>query len=217
MQILAAADLHGNHDVYEWLIMVAGVHGPDVVVLAGDLLGFSDGYESVAAAQEVDRDLVLGYLAKFERPVIYLMGNDDWIELSAQSADQQSVHGRRVAHGAFNFIGYQYTLPFMGGINERPEEDIRADLAALEPELDEHTILVTHGPAHGIMDRGILDRHAGSLALSELANIHGHIHSEFGRQGRHFNVASGGQKRAMIIDVLTMRHKVLEDHALTSG
>lgn len=32
MQILAAADLHGNHDVYEWLVTAAAERRPDVVV-----------------------------------------------------------------------------------------------------------------------------------------------------------------------------------------
>jgi hypothetical protein len=41
------------------------------------------------------------------------------------------------------------------------------------------------------------------------ADIHGHIHREFGRRGRHFNVASAGVKRAMLIDVDTMSHEVL--------
>ena len=40
--------------------------------------------------------------------------------------------------------------------------------------------------------------------------IHGHIHGEFGRYGRHFNVASAGGKRAMVIDLMTMEHRVIE-------
>ena len=133
MRILAAADLHGKHEVYEWLVAVAAARDPDVVVLAGDLLGFPHGYDTVAAAQAADRELVLKHLSRLGRPVMYLMGNDDWIELSAQSADHRSVHGRRLEYGGFNFVGYQYTLPFMGGVHEKPEEEIRADLATLEP------------------------------------------------------------------------------------
>ena len=224
MQILAAADLHGSHDVYEWLVATAAVRRPDVVVLAGDLLGVPDGYETVAAAQRADRDRVRGHLASLGRPVSYLMGNDDWSELSTQSDDQRSVHGRRIEHDGFNFVGYRFTLPFMGGVHEKPEEEIRADLETLSPMLDDHTILVTHAPVYGILDRGILDRHAGSLALAELtsrcpfrAHIHGQVHREFGRQDRHFNVASARQRRAMMIDVSTMEHEVLEGHGLTSG
>ena len=147
----------------------------------------------------------------------------DWIELSPQLDDQQSVHGKRIDHGGFNFVGYQFTLPFMGGVHEKSEEKIRVDLERLSPLLDSDTILVTHGPAYGILDRGILDRHAGSVALAEMisgcsfrVHIHGHIHREFGRQDRHFNVASAQKRRAMLIDVVSMEHEVLEGHGLTN-
>jgi hypothetical protein len=35
-------------------------------------------------------------------------------------------------------------------------------------------------------------------------HVHGHIHRCFGRVDRHFNVASGGMCRAMIIDPETL-------------
>lgn len=224
MQILAAADLHGDHDVYRWLVGLAATRRPDVIVLAGDLFGFPDGFEDVVEAQTADRELVLEHFSQFDRPVMYLMGNEDWIELAAPSDDHHSVHGQRVEHGIFNFIGYQYTLPFMGGVHERPEDEIRVDLEAIEPELDENTVLITHGPAYGVLDRGVLDRHAGSVALAELlsrcpvrAHIHGHTHREFGREGHHFNVASARHPRAMMIDVSTMNHEILGNDGLTSG
>jgi len=218
MQILAAADLHGSHDVYRWLVDLAATRRPDVIVLAGDLFGFPDGYKNVVDAQLADRELVLDHLLQFDQPVVYLMGNDDWIELASPSDDHHSVHGQRVEHGVFSFVGYQYTLPFMGGVHEKPEDEIRIDLKAIEPELDENTVLVTHGPAHGVLDRGVLDRRAGSIALAELlsrcpfrAHIHGHIHRDFGREGRHFNVASARHRRAMLIDVSTMDHEIPGD------
>lgn len=218
MRILAGADLHGVLGVYEWLVATAKSQCPDVVVLAGDLLGVPDGFDDIASAQAHDRHRVLEHLARIDQPVMYVMGNDDWIDLEPDSSRQRSIHGRRVNYGSSNFVGYQYTLPFMGGVNERSEEQMREDLRSLERDVDGETILVTHGPAYGILDRGILDRPAGSRALSELTSrrafrvhVHGHIHREFGRHGRHFNVASGGQKRAMIIDVSELSHEVLQE------
>jgi Icc-related predicted phosphoesterase len=217
MRILAASDLHGFDDVYEWLVATAAERRPDMVVLADDLLGAPDGYESVEAAQRADRERIVGRLARLRQRVLYVMGNDDWIEPASPSDNCESIHGKRAEHGALSFVGYQFTPPFMGGITEKPEEEMRVDLEALRPQPDDDTILVTHGPAHVILDRGLLDQHVGSVALAELisrcpfrAHIHGHIHGEFGREDRHFNVASGGHKRAMIIDVSTMTHEVLE-------
>jgi len=219
MRILAAADLHGDHTVYDWLVSTAAAQRPDAVVLAGDLLGVPDGFDTVEIAQRVSRDHVIGHLARVEAPVLYVMGNDDWLDLGGRDPYLCPLHGRRLDLGGVNFVGYQYTLPFMGGVNEKPEAAMEADLAELEPHLDEATILVTHGPAHGVLDRGVLDRHAGSVALAELlsrrpfrAHIHGHVHRDFGRHERHFNVASAGRKRAMLIDVRTMKHEVLGGH-----
>ncbi len=216
MRLLASADLHGFWDVYEWLVNVALVQEPEGVVLAGDLLGFPDGYDTVEEAQAADACEVVARLSAIRCPVFYVMGNDDWVDLNSSVPGIQSVHGGRVSFGAFNIVGYQYTLPFMGGINEKPEHEMEQDLAELEVLVDQETVLVTHGPAHGARDKVTIGGHAGSTSLRELVNrcrprahIHGHLHYWFGREDRHFDVASAGKKRAMIIDLETMNHRVI--------
>jgi Icc-related predicted phosphoesterase len=89
-------------------------------------------------------------------------------------------------------------------------------LSLLYSLVDDRTVLVTHSPAYGILDLGILGLPAGSLSIKELVeernpllHIHGHIHEEFGVRGRHFNVAAAGHKRAFLIDTDTMEHQVL--------
>jgi len=218
MRVLASADLHGFWDVYGWLVNVALAEEPDGVVLAGDLLGFPDGYDTVEEAQAADALDAVARLSAFKCPVFYVMGNDDWVDLNPSVPSIQSVHGRRVSFGDFNVVGYQYTLPFTGGINEKPEHEMEQDLAELEVLVDQETVLVTHGPAHGACDKVTIGGHAGSTSLRELvtrcrprAHIHGHIHYWFGRAGIHFDVASAGKKRAMIIDLETMEHSVVEE------
>jgi Icc-related predicted phosphoesterase len=90
------------------------------------------------------------------------------------------------------------------------------DLAELEALVDQKTVLVTHGPAHGACDKVTIGGHAGSISVRELVNrrrprahVHGHLHYWFGRDGLHFDVASAGKKRAMIIDLETMEHGVI--------
>ena len=216
MRILAAADIHGRHDVYAWLVDVARERQPFAVVLAGDLFGYPDGFETVEIAQEADRHQVLAALERLTQPFFYIMGNDDWVDLHGELPHERSLHGRRVELGGWSFVGYQFTLPFMGGVNERPENAIASDLAKLESLVDSRTVLVTHGPAFGALDLGVLGEPIGSPSLAELverrsprAHVHGHVHSQFGRVGRHFNVASGGKKRAMLIDLETMEHEVV--------
>jgi len=150
-------------------------------------------------------------------PVLYIMGNDDLIELASGSDRAQSLHGRQVECGRFKFVGYQYSLPFMGGTFEKPEAAILIDLARLPAPFDVQTVFVSHSPAFGILDPGFGDSQIGSKSLRKFleenpyrAHIHGHSHGGFGRKDNHFNVASAGQARAMIIDLEALEHQLLE-------
>ena len=80
------------------------------------------------------------------------MGNDDLVELDSRSDRVQSLHGRAITSGPFTFVGYQYSLPFMGGTFERPDADIESDLTRLPP-FDAATIFVSHSPAFGVPSR----------------------------------------------------------------
>jgi Icc-related predicted phosphoesterase len=138
------------------------------------------------------------------------------IELNSSSDRVLSVHGRQVRWGRLTFVGYQYSLPFMGGTFEKPEADIEADLASLPVMFDAETIFVSHSPILGVLDPGFGEAQIGSRSLQQfletkpfLAHIHGHSHAGFGHAGKHFNVASAGRRRAMLLDVETMQHHVL--------
>ena len=216
MRVLAAADLHGQRPVYNWLIATARERHVEAIVLAGDLLGCLDGFETPEDAQLHEAGMLVELLAGAGVPVLYIMGNDDLIELRSGSDRVRSIHGRQVECGRFRFVGYQYSLPFMGGPFEKPDVDIRVDLAGLPASLDAATIFVSHSPAFGILDPGFGGAQIGSQAIREfleaqpfLAHIHGHSHAGFGRRNRHFNVASAGQARAMVIDLETLRHQRL--------
>jgi uncharacterized protein len=219
MKILAASDLHGNPMAYEWLVQKAHDRGVKLVVLAGDLLGYPDGYETIEAAQQQNAQTVIHILEAIQTPIFYIMGNDDFVDLNPASDQFTSLQARRIEVGGFNFVGYQYSLPFMGGVNEKREEAIRDDLEQLLSSVDTMTVLVTHSPAYGVLDTAILNIHAGSRSIQDLirvcnvrAHIHGHIHSCFGRSGRHFNVAAGGQCRAMLIDLETLEATTEQEH-----
>lgn len=216
MRILASADVHGSRPVYDWLLTVAREHDVEAIVLAGDLLGCLDGFDTPEDAQRHEASVLTALLDGAGVPVLYIMGNDDLVELKSGSDRVQSIHGREVECGGFAFVGYQYSLPFMGGTFEKPDADIRIDLAQLPARLRPETVFVSHSPALGILDPGFGGVQIGSGALGEFleanpfrAHIHGHSHAGFGRNGSHFNVASAARRRAMIIDLETLRHEVL--------
>ena len=216
MRILACADIHGSEDVYTWLASVVIERRPEVLVLAGDLFGFPDGYPTVETAQQAQGEKITDIICKAQVPILYIMGNDDWIEWAPDSSLIQSIHGRRIQYESMSFVGYQFTPPFVGSIHEKPETDIRFDLDELAPLIDRDTVMVTHGPARHYLDKTAAGDFVGSCALSDFfashhvhAHIHGHIHRAFGRHLNHFNVAAAATRRAMLIDLDTMQHEVV--------
>jgi Icc-related predicted phosphoesterase len=217
MRILAAADLHGVPTVYEWLGQVARDNRPELILLAGDLLlgGWQD------EQQKQIQEFIVPWLKKLSAPVFYLMGNNDFVAVEYEDDRICSLHGRRLEAGGYNFVGYQYSLPFIGGVFEKPEAEIEKDVGALEPLLDEGTVLVTHSPAYGILDRTYSGQAVGSRSLASLlqrravlAHVHGHIHESFRSQGKHFNVAAAGRRRAVLLELPSLEHTVLRG---TSG
>ncbi len=212
VRVLATADIHGVMSIYEWLVGSVEEYRADLLVLAGDLFAgdWADGQREQAPQ-------IIPLLKRAAVPVFYLMGNDDNVALDYEDEQIKPLHGRRLACGSYSFVGYQYTPPFVGTIFVKPDSEIEKDLRLLEPLLDQQTVLVTHSPAYRALDRIYAGEHVGSHSLATLlerrpvlAHIHGHIHHSFGRQGNHFNVASAGQRRAMMIDLPSLNHLVLE-------
>src|SRR5262245_54445710 len=217
MRVLASADVHGRLAVYEWLLTVATDHNVDAIVLAGDLLGCPEGFETPEDAQRHEAKTLIRLLETAPVPLLYIMGNDDLIELDSHSSQVRTIQGRRITLGAFNFVGYQYSLPFMGGAFEKAEAGIETDLAHLTHLVDGRTVVVSHSPALGTLDPGFGGSRIGSASLARflertpfLAHVHGHSHGGFGRSGKHFNVASASQTRAMIVNLGTLQHDVIE-------
>lgn len=220
MRIVAIADVHGVRIVYEWLAGLAKEERADLLILAGDL--FAEGWEE---EQREQAQAIIPLLQRVPAPVLYLMGNDDFVGLDYEDERVKPLHGRRVEFGGYGFVGYQYSLPFVGGIFEKPENEIDADVKTLEPLLDTQTVLVTHSPAYGSLDRTYGGEHVGSRSLAALmerrpvlAHIHGHIHESFGREGNHFNAAAAGRHRAFLVDLPALTHRIVTDERLgTSG
>ncbi len=211
MRILAAADIHGIFSVYEWLVEQSAKQQVEVLLLAGDL--FAGGLEDEQRRQGKQ---IISILKMATIPAFYLMGNDDFVDLAYEDEQIRPLQGRRIEAGGLGFVGYQYTLPFVGGIFEKPEEEMDVDLKQVESLLDSQTVLVTHSPPHGILDRTCSGDHVGSRSLTALlqrktvaVHVFGHIHESFGNEGRHFNVASAGQHRAYVIDLPSLQHEVV--------
>ena len=224
MRILAMSDVHGDFDIYRWMQSLVVAEPIDAVILAGDLLHGAGDHLSIEEAQRREADELIKILRELERPVFYIMGNDDMIDLVYEDDRIRPIHQRTVPLGDYELLGYQFSPPFMGGIHEKLEEEIRDDLSGLEPLMHERTVFVTHTPARGFRDRTSSGTHVGSPSVLDTvgrtkvrAHIHGHIHNSFGRDGIHFNVASGRAFRAMRIDIDTMAHTVVNREGRQKG
>jgi Icc-related predicted phosphoesterase len=212
MRLLAAADTHGFEDVYRWIVAEGRSRQVDAVVLAGDLLGVPDGFSTVEDAMQASADSLKRILGSLECPVLYIMGNDDLVDLESNTEHCVSIHGIRFDLGGVGFVGYQCGPPFMRGPFEREEAELERELKSLSGIMDEGTVLITHYPAAGVLDAGFgLEAiHALIDPCPPLIHIHGHSHENFGHEGRHFNVASAGRKRAMVIDLETRTYQVVD-------
>jgi Icc-related predicted phosphoesterase len=212
MRLLAAADIHGVLSVYRWL--VTQTHSADALVLAGDL--FDADFDEGQRKQAQD---VIGILRDSKVPVLYIMGNDDNVSLDFEDDFIKLLHGRRVEIGEYNFVGYEYTPPFVGERFVKEDNEIAIDLLSFGPLVDDRTILVTHTAAFGSLD--LCDSgNVGSRAVAEflqrkpaMAHVHGHIHYRFGVEGNHFNVAAAATCRAMLIDLPSLRYEVINHPA----
>ena len=108
------------------------------------------------------------------RPIVFVMGNDDGLlgSGSAWSSEKgiAEINQRRATLGKYNFVGYHYTCPFIGGTFEKSEVDQSKDFDRLAGLIDEHTVLVTHGPPWGILDTVFDGRRVGSKALRRMVD-----------------------------------------------
>jgi Icc-related predicted phosphoesterase len=210
MRILAAADIHGSLEVYRWLTEQSEL--ADALVLAGDL--FDADFED---QQRLQAKEILKILPRSNCPVFYIMGNDDNVALDLEDVLIKPLHGNRVEFSeGYNFVGYQYTPPFVGESFVKEDAEIAADLSKLDGgAVDDRTIFVTHTPAYGSLDL-CSTGHVGSKAVADFlernpvkAHIHGHIHHAFGVDGYHFNVASAARCRAMMIDLPSLNYEII--------
>ena len=95
LRILAAADLHGSLDIAKKLSMKAKRNKVDLVVLAGDVYGYSDG--------EVG---ILEPFRKAGQKVVFVPGNCDFdAEHEMLKKEAKSIHNYYVTYGDVGILG----------------------------------------------------------------------------------------------------------------
>jgi len=95
LRILAAADLHGSLDIAKKLSVKAKKNKVDLVVLAGDIYGYSEG----------DKE-ILEPFAKAGQKVLFVPGNCDFDEEHEMLRKEgKSIHNYYVTYGGVGIVG----------------------------------------------------------------------------------------------------------------
>jgi Icc-related predicted phosphoesterase len=100
MRLLCSADLHGDVAVYDWLLTHVSSERVDALVLAGDLPGCPEGFETPEEALRHDASRFGHLLGAIGLPVFYIMGNDDGLLAGLPTPARSSVTGRQIHHKA---------------------------------------------------------------------------------------------------------------------
>lgn len=216
MRILFSSDLHWDIEAYKKYSDILKNDDFDLGILGGDLLTMhKDRLEQEKIIKQI--------LEKAWKKILFLMGNDDWhisnlSEQELQLSDTDfmiNINMKSVSIDDQIFVWYQYTNPFVWWCFEKTEQQQELDFIYLKWLLNSKIILVTHGPAYGILDRTAWKKNVWSKALLDLINItrpkfhlFGHIHEAAWVFQNSVNGAYARKKKFYIID--TRKHESCE-------
>jgi Icc-related predicted phosphoesterase len=182
MKIVAVSDTHGRHEQVE-------VPNGDVLVHAGDFCGYGT-LDEVAAFNDY-----LGTLPHAHKIVV--AGNHDWpFERDPEQAQKLLTNASYLQDSStvidgVMFYGSPWTPEFFSWAFMLPRGKALADKWSQIP--DNTDVLITHGPAMGILDRTPAGELAGCEDLAQAVgrrirpqlHIFGHIHAGYGLVNRH--------------------------------
>lgn len=140
-------------------------------------------------------------LTRTIKPVIVIPGNHD--RSKWKTGDNIiNVNNTRYEFNDYNFVGFKYTRL------DTSEVDEMKYLSKIIDLIDDNTILVTHAPAHGILDK---NRHGISIGSKNIRktiidreiklHLFGHVHESFGVEGKHINGSYPKKNHFISIDL----------------
>ncbi len=180
MKLLAFTDVHGDISTLERLEKRGEEEDIDCFICAGDITFFGE-----------ELDSVLERMNKMKRTVILIHGNHEDREVIEEKCSSKEnikfIHNRMLEMNSFKFIGLGGG-GFYGGTDD-PRLDERIDKLKMKfgPEIDDHTVIVSHAPPGDTLVDEVRDNyHVGNNSLKELVEgkqpllvICGHLHETF--------------------------------------
>ena len=164
-----------------------------------DMLGFieiskyNNNLSTIKTMQKEKLNQICELLKTIDVPVYMLIGNDDHIT----SGDWDKIldyygilnlNSKTCMHEDLKITGFQYILPTPWNTNnELTEAELAKKLESIKDQVDKKTILITHSPPNGVLDKLTTGFHVGSTSILNLIrerqpvfHIFGHIHEAFG-------------------------------------
>ena len=175
LKILAAADLHGDVNIAKRLSEKAKKGKVDLVVLAGDVYGYSEGKPGI-----------LEPFRKAKQKIVFVPGNCDFDEECAMLAREgKSIQNYYVTYGGVGIAGIG-SPNWKLSLDGRDLENIRLNFEKMKPA---KKILVSHLHASGTMAEfsGIPGEEILRKAVKDLKPdllIAAHIHEGEGIEDR---------------------------------
>ncbi len=208
MKILFISDTHRRHDRLE-------LEAADLIVHAGDFCSYGN---------ETEVQEFLEWYAALDYPHKILIGgnHDRFLEESPAAFRQMLpssityLENSGIELGGLYFWGSPITPWFMDwAFNRERGPEIRAYWEQIPAHTD---VLITHGPPYGILDKTIMQMHAGCKDLLDIVqekvqpklHVFGHIHEAYGQKqigDTHYINASNSQlgpftrKKGVLVDL----------------
>jgi len=182
MKLLCITDLHGDHDVLNYILSAAGP--VDLVLLGGDITHFGTPNAAESLVRQVQRSGL---------DVLAVAGNCDSEAIDSRLVELGvSLFGRGVMREGIGFHGVSAMPPWHGSMYELTEQQIADALEQGYGQLQarlQHVLLTHTPPRDTTLDVTRRGEHVGSTAVRRFVNhrqpslvVCGHIHEARGVQ-----------------------------------
>jgi uncharacterized protein len=180
MKVLCITDLHGDHDVLDYILAEAG--RVDLVLLGGDITNFGTPNAAESLIWQVQQSGV---------EVLAVAGNCDSETIEHRLTELGvSLFGRGVQRDQIGFHGVSAMPPWHGTMYELTEQQIAEALEQGHAQLhsSDRRVLLTHTPPHHTqLDITRQGQHVGSNSVRQFIDrrqpalvVCGHIHEARG-------------------------------------
>ena len=149
----------------------------------------------------IKRDSIVNKLIKIGKPVFVVLGNHDKINWTT-NAPVYNIHQKYVDYQGYRFIGYRYTLM------EKSEKEIKEDLKRIIPYINKKTILITHSPPYGILDKTNKGDNIGSKSIRDIItkyklslHVFGHVHEDYGNLKNMINASYFVERKFVSVNI----------------